>query len=63
MRKFVEGGMKDMWEGILQMIFFIVTIAYVFSTVLWEPKYTLILFLLMVYFGVKSLTYYNWKDK
>ena len=52
-----------MWEGVLQSIFFILTILYVFGIVFFETKYVVLLFLLMVYFGVKSLTYYNWKDR
>ena len=60
---FGEGGMNDMWEGVLQTIFFILTILYVFGIVFFETKYVVLLFLLMIYFGVKSLTYYNWKDR
>ena len=51
-----------MWEGVLQSIFFILTILYVFGIVFFETKYVVLLFVLMIYFGVKSLTYYDWKD-
>ena len=52
-----------MWERVLQTIFFILTVLYVFGIVFFETKYVVLLFLLMIYFGVKSLTYYNWKDR
>ena len=54
---------SGMWEGVLQSIFFILTVLYVFGIVFFETKYVVLLFLLMIYFGVKSLTYYNWKDR